>query len=74
MILEVVMKFKLIFKIFRLVCTLFTNLYVVRLVNRPFPESSGDLTSICVQKNYKCSLISGKKIQDVRNHLSQEVY
>ncbi len=74
MILEVVMKFKLIFKIFRLVCTLFINLYGVRLINRSFPESSGDLTCIYVQDNYKCSLITGKNIQGVRNHLSQEVY
>ena len=68
------MKFKLIFKIFGLVCTLFIKIYEVRLVNRSFPESSGDLTRIYVQKNYKCSLISGKNIQGVRNHLSQEVY
>lgn len=74
MILEVVMKFKLIFKIFRLVCTLFINLYEKRLVNRSFPESSGYLTSIFVQENYKCSSIPGKNIQGVRNHLSQEVY
>ena len=74
MILEVVMKFKLIFKIFGLVCTLFIKIYEVRLVNRSFPESSGYLTILYEQKNYKCSLISGKNNQGVRNHLSQEVY
>jgi hypothetical protein len=74
LILEVVMKLKLIFEIFGLVCTLFIKLYEVRLVNKSFPESSGDLKCLYVQKNYKCRFISGKNIQGVRNHLSQEVY